>query len=118
MYEYECYQKEEISKELLLLEGHLVNFTCPHCIDKHSLSVIAYAEETYRITPYVNEKGKLAAIIRAIKEGRSKGFLPNSVWVKRVRQLRKAVMRMTPRKCRLPIGNPHPKTHKEIRSCG
>lgn len=90
-YEYECYQKDQLIKEMLLLENHLKTFKCSHCIRKHRLTIEALASETYGLTPKNNERILLKKIIRLPKDIRS------------VRRLRKQLMEITPNKCRIKV---------------
>jgi len=39
------YTKDEIKKNLILLENHYKNNTCPECIDKHLITIEGLAEE-------------------------------------------------------------------------
>lgn len=39
------YTKEQIAKNLILLEEHLKNYQCPYCLEKHLLAIEGYAEE-------------------------------------------------------------------------
>lgn len=39
------YTKEQIAKNLILLEEHFKNYPCAECIEKHLLSVVGYSEE-------------------------------------------------------------------------
>ena len=39
------YTKEQIAKNLILLEDHLKGYQCPVCIEKHLLALEGYAEE-------------------------------------------------------------------------
>lgn len=39
------YTKEQIAKNLILLEEHFKNYQCPICINKHLLAIEGYAEE-------------------------------------------------------------------------
>jgi len=96
-YEYECYQKDQLLKEMLLLENHLTTFRCQHCIRKHRLTIVALAEETYKITPKSNEKGLLRKIIQYLDIRRV------MVTTNRVRYLRKQLMKLTPLRCRTKI---------------
>lgn len=88
MYDYECYQKEQLTKSLLLLENHLTSFKCEWCIKKHQLEVKAFAEETYRITPVESEK----ALFKRIFENALTD-------VTTVREFRSKVMEITPKEC-------------------
>jgi len=87
MYDYECYQKEQLIKELLLLENHYVTNKCPHCIRKHTLTVIALAEETIKMTPHDREKQLFRELIN----------LPGNV--EEIRKLRLRLTDTTPVKC-------------------
>lgn len=93
MYEYECFQKEQLIKELLLVENHLAVFVCPHCLHKHSLTVSALAEETLKITPIAKEQELLKRIIEMFKRPTKEEQL-NSI-----RDLRKELMAVTPNPC-------------------
>ena len=65
-YGYECFQKTQLVKEMLLIENHLASFKCPHCLEKHRLTVQALAEETIKMTPHDQEKALLQQIINSI----------------------------------------------------
>lgn len=93
MYGYECFQKEQLIKELLLVENHLANFICPHCLHKHSLTVQALAEETLKITPIASEQELMKRIIEKFKIPVEEKDL-NSI-----RDLRKQLMEITPNPC-------------------
>lgn len=91
MYEYECYQKEQLIKELLLLENHLVTFKCMHCIKKHKYTCWALAEETIKITPRDSEKRLLTDIAKATAGPQTNLQL--------IRKLRIDLMSITPKSC-------------------
>lgn len=88
-YEYECFQKDQLIKELLLIENHLAVYPCPHCLRKHTLTVKALAEETLKITPIKSEQDLMKKIIN----------LPSGVT--EIRNLRKVLMSITPTNCNL-----------------
>jgi len=92
-YEYECYQKDQLLKQMLLLELHLANFRCIECIKKHKKEVEALAEETYTITPRKSEKRLMHLIANEVRK--------HSINPSRIRQLRKALQSITPNTCRV-----------------
>jgi len=92
MYDYECYQKEQLTKELLLLENHLANFKCQHCIKKHRLTTQALAEETIKITPHDKERSLLRELIN-----------DGLINIYNIRQFRLKLMDMTPNSCGLKV---------------
>lgn len=92
MYDYECYQKEQLTKSLLLLENHLTSFKCEWCIKKHQLEVKAFAEETYRITPVESEK----TLFKNIFENDLKD-------VTVVRNFRSKIMELMPKECNIKV---------------
>lgn len=98
MYEYECFQKEQLIKELLLVENHLATFVCPHCLHKHSLTAQALAEETLKITPIKTEQELMKKIIELFKQPTKQEHL-NSI-----RDLRKELMAVTSNPCN-PVKN-------------
>lgn len=99
MYEYECYQKEELIKELLLLEKHMTNFDCPECMTKHSLTIKALCEETYKMTPYVNEKQMFQAISREMDLLLAHDFRNSKKELPMIRRMRKEMLIILPKKC-------------------
>ena len=89
-YEYECYQKTQLIKKMLLLEGHLADFQCQHCIRKHKLEIEALAEETIAITPNKAEQAVFKKVIRLVK---------GKTDLNELRKTRKYIMALTPRTC-------------------
>lgn len=45
------YTREQIAKNLILLEEHFKNYQCPVCISKHLLAIEGYAEEGIPMSP-------------------------------------------------------------------
>lgn len=93
MYGYECFQKEQLIKEILLVENHLANFVCPHCLHKHSLTTQALAEETLKITPIASEQDLMKKIISQFRNPVQQKDLNF------IRDLRKKLMEITPNPC-------------------
>jgi len=50
------YTKDEIKKNLVLLEAHGKNYPCPECISKHLLSIEGLAEEGTLMTKTPEER--------------------------------------------------------------
>lgn len=89
-YDYECYQKEQLLKEILLLENHLTTFKCMWCIKKHRTTVIALAEETLKMTPFSNETALFKQIATSKLEN-----------IKEVHDLRTKLMEILPNYCNM-----------------
>lgn len=95
VYEYECYQKEQLLKELLLLENHYITFKCLHCIEKHKLTVLGLSEETIKITPHEKEKELFREIIKIVEDPRIK--------INDLRDVRLRLTEITPKECGIKV---------------
>jgi hypothetical protein len=66
------YTKEQIAKNLILLEEHFKNYQCPICINKHLLAIEGYAEEGIPMSqedaPLFNEIASYCRDARQSKE--------------------------------------------------
>jgi hypothetical protein len=52
------YTKDEIKKNLVLLEAHGKNYPCPECINKHLTAVEGLAEEGTLMTQIPEERSQ------------------------------------------------------------
>lgn len=105
MFDYECYQKEQLIKELLLLENHLTTFKCSHCIDKHSLAIIALAEETIKMTKNVNLQTLLSYIIYSLTSMRERNWANMREDLTVIRKYRLKLMDSMPKSCGLKVNS-------------
>lgn len=74
--EHYPYTKDEIKKNLVLLEGHAKNYPCPECVSKHLIAVEGLSEEGSTMTDDNQERKKFLELanwsrqMRFVMEGR------------------------------------------------
>ena len=71
------YTKNEIRKNLILLENHNKNYPCPDCMSKHSLAVEGLSEEAITMTDNDQEKLKFLDIAANMRDMRKKMEIDN-----------------------------------------
>jgi hypothetical protein len=71
MHDHYNYTKDEIKKNLVLLEAHGKNNPCPDCIDKHLIAIEGLSEEGVLMTENPDERQK---------------FLDMAEWARRARK--------------------------------
>jgi hypothetical protein len=83
------YTKEQLAKNLILLEEHFKNYKCPVCIDKHLLAIEGYAEEGI---PMSTEDAPLFVEIASFTRDVRKIDNPDTVsMIRRLREFREQV---------------------------
>jgi hypothetical protein len=66
------YTKRNIRKNMILLEDHMKQNTCPDCVNKHMDAVEGYAEEGATMTECPLERQEFVDLSQQIRTARKK----------------------------------------------
>jgi hypothetical protein len=66
------YTKEQIAKNLVLLEDHLKQNPCPDCVNKHMLATEGYADEGILMAENPQEQLTFLNLSSAMRNARKK----------------------------------------------
>ena len=60
------FHRDKMVSNLIQLQDHLREYSCPECMDKHALSTVAYMEEEMATNPNANPE--LMALAERVRE--------------------------------------------------